>query len=44
VSRPLFGLLYDECGAIDGTRIGRGSHKYSEETCPGATLSTTNAT
>jgi hypothetical protein len=46
VMRPLFDLLYhprmidDECGAVGGMRI----PKYSEKTCPSATLSTRNAT
>jgi hypothetical protein len=45
------GLLYqsfmvddDECGAVGGMRIGRGKPKYSEKTCPSATLSTRNTT
>jgi hypothetical protein len=48
VRRPLIGLLYqprmidDECGAVGGMRIGRGKPKYSEKTCPSATLSTRN--
>jgi hypothetical protein len=33
----------DECGAVGGMRIGR-KPKYSEKTCPSATLSTTNPT
>jgi hypothetical protein len=33
----------DECGAVGGMRIGRGN-KYSEITCPNATLPTTNPT
>jgi hypothetical protein len=46
----IFGLLYkpqmideDDCGAIGGIKIGRGT-KYSEKTCSSATLSTTNPT
>jgi hypothetical protein len=31
-------------GAIDGMKNGRGKLKYSEKTCPSATLSTTNPT
>jgi hypothetical protein len=45
------GLLYKpqminegDCGAIGGMKIGRGKPKYSENTCPSATLSTTNPT
>jgi hypothetical protein len=34
----------DECGAVGGMRIGREKPKYSEKTCPSATLSTTNPT
>jgi hypothetical protein len=33
----------DKCGAVGGMRIGRGN-KYSEKTCPNATLLTTNPT
>jgi hypothetical protein len=33
-----------ECGAVGGMKIGRGEQKYSEKTCPNATLSTTNLT
>jgi hypothetical protein len=32
---------YDD-GEIGGMKIGRGNGKYSEKTCPSATLSTTN--
>jgi hypothetical protein len=32
----------DECGSDGGKRIGWGNLKYSEETCPKATLSTRN--
>jgi hypothetical protein len=48
VRRPLFGLLYqprmmdDECRAVGGKVTGKGKPKYSEKTCPSATLSTTN--
>jgi hypothetical protein len=45
------GLLYQprmigdgDCAEIGGTNIGRGKPKYSEKTCPSATLSTTNPT
>jgi hypothetical protein len=32
-----------DCGEIGGMKIGRlGKPKYSEKTCPSATLSTTN--
>jgi hypothetical protein len=34
----------DECGAIGGMRIGKGKSKYSQKTCPSATVSTTNPT
>jgi hypothetical protein len=34
----------DECGAVGGMRIGRGNPKYSEKTCPSATLSSSNPT
>jgi hypothetical protein len=49
VHQPLNDLLYqprmtDEYGAIGGMRIGRGKPKYSEKTCPSATLSTINDT
>jgi hypothetical protein len=30
----------DECGAINGMNEWQGKQKYSEETCPTATLST----
>jgi hypothetical protein len=33
----------DDYGAVGGMRIGR-ELKYSEKTCPSATLSTTNPT
>jgi hypothetical protein len=33
----------DECGAVGEMRI-VGGNKYSEKTCPNATLSTTNTT
>jgi hypothetical protein len=33
-----------DCGEIDGIKIGRLKPKYSEKTCPNATLSTTNPT
>jgi hypothetical protein len=33
----------DECGAVDGMS-GKGNVKYLEQTCPSATLSTTNPT
>jgi hypothetical protein len=33
-----------DCGEIDGMKIGRRKPKYSEKTCPSATLSTTNPT
>jgi hypothetical protein len=33
-----------DCGEIGGIKIDRGKPKYSEKTCPGATLSTTNPT
>jgi hypothetical protein len=33
-----------DCGAVGGTKIGRGNPNYLEETCPSATLSTTNPT
>jgi hypothetical protein len=32
-------MVYDECGAADGMKIGRGN-----QTCPNATSSTTNPT
>jgi hypothetical protein len=42
------GLLYQprkigdgDCEEIGGMKIGRGNPKYSEKTCPSATLSTT---
>jgi hypothetical protein len=45
------GLLYQprmtgdgDCGEIGGMKIGKGKPKYSEKTCPSATLSTTNPT
>jgi hypothetical protein len=50
VRRPLIGLLYqprmtdDEFEAVGGIRIFQGKPKYSEKTCPSATLSTTNPT
>jgi hypothetical protein len=34
----------DECGEVCGMRTGKGKLKYSERTCPNATLSTTNPT
>jgi hypothetical protein len=34
----------DEYGAIGEMRTGRRNQKYSEKTCPSATLSTTNPT
>jgi hypothetical protein len=37
-------MIDDECGAVGGMRIGMGKPKYSEKTCPNATLSTTNST
>jgi hypothetical protein len=38
-------MIYDgDCGAIGGMKIGKGKAKYSEKTCPSATLSTTNPT
>jgi hypothetical protein len=34
-----------DCGEIDGVNIGKqGKPKYSEKTCPSATLSSTNPT
>jgi hypothetical protein len=43
VSRPLFGLLYQpRSSRWDENR--QGKPKYSEKTCPSATLSTTNPT
>jgi hypothetical protein len=33
-----------DCREIGGMKIGRGKPKYSEETCPNATLSTTDPT
>jgi hypothetical protein len=33
-----------DCGAIGGMKIGKGKPKYSEKTCPSATLSTKNTT
>jgi hypothetical protein len=33
----------DDCGAISGMNEWQGKPKYSEETCPNAALSTTNA-
>jgi hypothetical protein len=33
-----------DCGEIGGINIGRANPKYSEKTCPNATLSTTNPT
>jgi hypothetical protein len=33
-----------DCGAIGRMKIGRGKPKYSEKTCPSATLFTTNPT
>jgi hypothetical protein len=36
-------MIDDECGAVGGMRIGR-EPKYSEKTCPTATLSATNPT
>jgi hypothetical protein len=44
IGRPLVGLLYqpkmiDGCGAFGRMRIERGNQKYSEESCPSATLS-----
>jgi hypothetical protein len=34
-----------DCGEIGGMKIGRGGKpKYTEKTCPSATLSTTNPT
>jgi hypothetical protein len=48
--RQLIGVLYkprmmddDECGAVGGM-IDGGKPKYSERTCPTATLSTTDPT
>jgi hypothetical protein len=45
------GLLYQprmindgDCGEIGGIKTGRRKPKYSEKTCPSATLSTTNST
>jgi hypothetical protein len=45
------GLLYqpqmiddDDCGVVGGIKIGKGKPKYSEKTCPSATLSITNTT
>jgi hypothetical protein len=45
------GLLYqprmiddDDYGAVGGMRDWQGKPKYSEKTCPSATLSTTNPT
>jgi hypothetical protein len=47
VGRPLIGLLYqprmiDEYAAFWWNENSKGTPKYSEETCPSATLSTTN--
>jgi hypothetical protein len=49
--RPLIGLLYqswmkdgDDCGAVSGMNDWEGKLKYSEKTCPNATLSTTSPT
>jgi hypothetical protein len=39
---PAPGNSGGDCGEISGMKIGRG--KYSEKTCPSATLSTTNTT
>jgi hypothetical protein len=33
-----------DCGEIGGIKIGKEKPKYSEKTCPSATLSTTNPT
>jgi hypothetical protein len=51
VCQPLIFLLHqlrmigdDECVAADGMRIGRGNRSTGRETCPSATLSTTNLT
>jgi hypothetical protein len=38
-------MIYDnDCGATGEINDWQGKHKYSEKTCPNATLSTTNAT
>jgi hypothetical protein len=48
VRQPLTGLLYeprmidDECGAVDGMRIGRGNRNIRIKPTPSSTLSTTN--
>jgi hypothetical protein len=34
----------EDCGAISGMRIGRGNRSSRKETCPSATLFTTNPT
>jgi hypothetical protein len=48
---PFMDLLYqlwmtddDECGAFGGMNDWQGKPKYSEETCPSATLSITDPT
>jgi hypothetical protein len=35
---------FEDGELFGGMKIGRGKLKYSEKTCPGATLSTTNPT
>jgi hypothetical protein len=49
--RPFIGPLYQpwmidgyDCGAIGGMYDWQGKLKYSQQTCPSATLSTTNPT
>jgi hypothetical protein len=49
--RPFISLLYqpwmidgDDCGTISGMNVSQGKPKYSEETCPSATVFTTDPT
>jgi hypothetical protein len=37
-------MIDDDYGAVGGMRIGKGKPKYSEKTCPSATLSKSHMT
>jgi hypothetical protein len=37
-------MIDDECGAVGGMKNWKGKPKYSEKTCPSATLCTTKTT